>query len=280
MKGLLNKYIPLLIGSGLNTFGFFSPMSAGKKSVELFCTPREGRIIPIYKKYLDTAEITEKIETKSGETAAYIWNANGSKTILLIHGWESNAARWDEMTPYLVSEDMRVVAIDAPGHGLASQPLFNMVEYADYIDYAVSKYQPKYITGHSLGGETLAFYLANYEYKNIEKAILMAAPSDLSDMMKEFGKVLGLSKRSMKNIYTYFHSAFKHEVSFFSTRAFCEKINLPTLVIHDKEDERVNVKDSISYHKILKNSKLILTEGYGHSLQGENIFKDVIAFLR
>lgn len=279
MKNLLKKSIPLLIGSGINALGLFSPMSAGKKSVDLFCTPREGRITPTYKEYLDTAEITENIKIAIGETTAYTWNPSGSKTILLIHGWESNAARWNEMTPYLVAEDMRVVAIDAPGHGLASQKLFSIIDYADFIDYTVSKYNPKYITGHSLGGETLAFYLANYKYENIEKAILMAAPSELSKMMGNFGKVLGLSARSMKNIYQYFSTTFKYDISFFSTREFCKKINLPTLLIHDKEDETVNVEDSISYHKILKNSKLILTEGYGHSLQGKDIFEDVIAFL-
>jgi len=264
----------------LNTLGIFSPMFAGKKSVDLFCTPREGRIIPVYKKYLDTAEITETITTEVGETAAYIWNAKGSKTILLIHGWESNAARWDEVTPYLIEEDMRVVAIDAPGHGLASQQLFNMVDYADFIDCAVSKFKPKYIVGHSLGGATLAFYLANYEYESIEKSILMAAPSELTGMMGDFGQALGLSTRSMKNIYQYFAATFNHEISFFSTREFCKKINFPTLVIHDKEDETVAVEDSISYHKILKNSQLVVTEGYGHALQGEPIFKDIVSFLR
>lgn len=280
MKSILNKYIPLLIGSSINALGLVNPMYAGKKSVDLFCTPREGRIIPIYKEYLDTAEITENIKIASGETPAYIWNASGSKTILLIHGWESNAARWDEMTPYLVAEDMRVVAIDAPGHGLASQKLFNMIDYADFINCAVAKYNPKYIAGHSLGGETLAFYLANYKYENIEKAILMAAPSELSSMMSNFGKVLGLSKRSMKNIYQYFSATFNRDIPFFSTRNFCKNINLPTLLIHDKEDETVSVEDSISYHKILKDSQLILTEGYGHSLQGKTIFADIVAFLR
>jgi len=280
MKSLLNKYIPRIIGATIDTIGMFNPMYAGKKSVDLFCTPREGRIIPIYKAYLDTAEITTRIKTKVGETPAYIWNAKGSKTILLIHGWESNAARWDEMTPYLVAEDMRVVAIDAPGHGAASQRLFNMLDYADFIDISVAKYKPTYIVGHSLGGETLAFYLANYEYDNIEKAILMAAPSELSSMMGEFGKALGLSDKSMKNIYQYFHATFNYDISFFSTRAFCEKIHLPTLLIHDKEDETVAVADSISYHKILKNSELILTEGHGHSLQDEGIFKDIVAFLK
>lgn len=255
-------------------------MSAGKKSVDLFCTPREGRITPVYKEYLDTAEIIETIKTEVGETVVYTWNAKGTETILLIHGWESNAARWNEITPYLIAENIRVVAIDAPGHGLASQKLFNMVDYADFIDCAVSKYKPKYILGHSLGGETLAFYLANYKYKNIEKAILMAAPSELSDMIGSFGKALGLSTRSMRNIHQYFCTTFKYDVSFFSTREFCKRINMPMLLLHDKEDETVAVEDSISYHKILKDSRLVLTKGYGHSLQGEEIFKSIVEFLK
>ena len=83
----------------------------------------------------------------------------------------------------------------------------------------------------------------------------------------------------MKNIYQYFSATFNRDISFFSTREFCKKIHLPTLLIHDTEDETVDVKDSISYHKILKNSQLIVTEGYGHSLQGKDIFKDIVAFL-
>lgn len=43
----------------------------------------------------------------------------------------------------------------------------------------------------------------------------------------------------------------------------------PVLLIHDKEDETVAVEDSISYQKILKDSQLVLTKAYGHSLQGE-----------
>ncbi len=279
MKSILNKSIPLIIGSGLNALSIFSPMSAGKKSVELFCTPREGRITPAYKQYLDTAESTKTLQIEVGKTSVYTWNTSGSKTILLIHGWESNAARWNELTPYLVEKNIRVVAIDAPGHGLASQKLFNMVDYANFIDCAVSEFNPNYIVGHSLGGATLAFYLANYEYENIEKAILMAAPSDLTKMMGNFGEVLGLSTRSMTNIYSYFSSTFDYDISFFSTRKFCKQINLPTLILHDEEDETVAIEDSISYHKILNDSELILTKGYGHSLQSEKTFKDIVSFL-
>ncbi len=75
--------------------------------------------------------------------------------ILLVHGWESNASRWELMIPELRKSGSTVIALDGPAQGLSSGTEFNIPQYARYVDTLIQKFQPQYIIWTFHGGRDL-----------------------------------------------------------------------------------------------------------------------------
>jgi pimeloyl-ACP methyl ester carboxylesterase len=67
----------------------------------------------------------------------------------------------------------------------------------------------------------------------------------------------------------------------FSAYKAAQKIEIPVLVIHDKDDPEVPVKAGIHIHQQLKNGTLYLTEGLGHRkiLGNQNVIKKILEFI-
>ena len=282
MKSIIDKILPKTVGFGLNVLSYVSPTLSGSWSLNLFCTPREGRILSKSREenFLKSCASTHYISTEGKKIKSYIWNETGKKVILLLHGWESNSARWRFLLPDLIKNDFKVVAIDAPAHGNSGYKLFTIPKYADAIDATVNLFQPNHIIGHSLGGSTLCYYLTHYKIPSFEKVILLGVPSRLRYMIGLYNQILGLSARTARTMDRYFEKKYQEKVDYFTNSDFCKKINIPTLVIHDKDDDVAMVEDGILYSQELPDSKLLITEKLGHRLQDPFVFSNIVKFLK
>src|SRR5690606_40658400 len=89
---------------------------AAHTSYTLFSVPRDG-VLKTIPTFLGSSDM-KKLQYKNLDIQTYEWF--GSKeTILLIHGWESNANRWQGVIQYLKKRNYRIIALDAPGQGLS-----------------------------------------------------------------------------------------------------------------------------------------------------------------
>ncbi len=280
MNSFVKKLIPKMIGKSLNLSSYPVPKWTVNQVFKLFGTPRIGRIRPKDKVYLDTCESSGNLTTKFGTIQHYMWNEKGAQTILLLHGWESNAARWQSLTKYLLKENFCVLVIDAPAHGDSSNSEFDMFQYIAAIDKAVQQFKPSMIAGHSLGGASLGFYLSEYNFPSFTKMVFMGSPTELSKMMEAFSNALGLSKRVLRLLDQLFIEKFKITIDSISAAKFVKEVDIPTLIIHDLDDQVIPVENAKEYHKLIRNSKLVITEGYGHRLQHKVVFKEIINFLK
>ena len=132
------KRIIRIIGLSVNFVGFFNSKLAGKIAFYLFAKPRKGKLSVKHKAFLITSK-QEDIENTPHNIPIYIWNKNGIKTILLIHGWESNSARWKPLIKRLINSNYKIIAIDAPAHGQSNYKTFNAILYAAL--YLLSRFQ-------------------------------------------------------------------------------------------------------------------------------------------
>ena len=278
MKSWLENFLPRTVGLGLNLLSYISPTLSGTWSLNLFCKPREGRIKLSDANFLKTCTSTQNILSKGKNIKTYIWNETGKKVILLLHGWESNSARWRFLLPDLIKNDFKVVAIDAPAHGGSGHQLFSILKYADAIDATVNRFRPHHIVGHSLGGSTLCYYLAHYKAPSFEKLILMGVPSRLRQLTSIYYQLLGLSARTAKNMERYFEKKFQVKIDYYTNSEFCKKIKIPTLIINDKDDDLVKVEDGVLYNTTLSDSKLLITEKLGHRLQVTLVYSNIVKF--
>ncbi|MEL6844623.1 MAG: alpha/beta hydrolase, partial [Bacteroidota bacterium] len=162
MKTSIQKIVPRAIGGTLHAVNTIAPELVGRTCIRLFCTPREGRLDADDEAFLSGAAQRGQLLHPTGPIPYYVWNPAATQSILLLHGWESNAARWQRLLPYLLEADLRVIAIDAPAHGASEQRLFDMKRYADFLHSTMLHFKPDFLLGHSVGGATAVYYSTHY----------------------------------------------------------------------------------------------------------------------
>ena len=278
MKKTLYFLFTKSIGLYINFLSFVSPDKATQLAYSLFSEPRDGRLTKakLPKILRETESRTFKHNNEYFQT--YTWKGNDT-VILLVHGWESNASRWKKMLPYLKESGSTIIAIDGPAHGLSSGKEFNIPQYATFIDIVVKEFKPQYLIGHSLGGKTCLYYQSKYQNDSIEKMVILGAPSDFKIILNNYIKMLSLNSTISKGLETHYLDHFKLQLEHFSGKTFASKIKTKGLIAHDTEDTVVLFEEGKKIASTWKDSIFIETNGLGHSLHGDELYKKVSEFL-
>ncbi|WP_019039002.1 alpha/beta fold hydrolase [Psychroflexus tropicus] len=276
-KKLVQKYAPRVIGFRLNSIFLIQPEKAIRKAYRLFSSPRKGKVKPEQETFLNKAKTTS-IEHNSKKIQTYHWKGDG-KTVVLIHGWDSNSFRWKELIEDLQKEDFNIIAFDAPAHGYSDGQLLNVPLYSKCLDRILKLYRPDFLVGHSVGAMTVIYnqYLKHSTF--LEKIVLLGAPSEMSRIMKDYKQILRLSDKFMNALEEFFKEKFGYNFNEFSIAEFSKTIQHKALIVHDQYDKIAPAEEAKAIHKHLKNSTLKLTEGAGHSLNKSEIRNDIIEFL-
>jgi len=277
MKKISIAVLSFLFGRYFNFLAIFSKKRAAKQAFYLFCTPRKGKIAVSQKEFLATAK-SNTVTIENHIIQVYEWWGTGA-TVLLVHGWESNSWRWHKLIQTLQQKKHRIIAFDAPAHGGSEGPIFNVPLYASCIDFMSSKYRPKHIIGHSIGGMSLLYHQYKFSDNSIEKLVTIAAPSELSIFMEQYQRMLRLSNTVMEALDSYFRNHFGFHIEEFKTFLFVRSLSKPGLILHDKEDKIAHISASQKVHKNWDNSTFIMTKGLGHSMHQDQVNSKILAFL-
>lgn len=277
MKEKLKAYIPKLMGFSLNTSGRLFPNWAAEKAVKIFSTPRKGRIREKDLPFLE-GSIQLKLKYQDIDIQTYMWEGEGP-TVLFVHGWESNSARWRNFIKKFRRKKCRVIAVDAPAHGQSGSEVFNAILYAHCLEVVCKHYQPDMIVGHSVGGVSSIFLLSQIATVSVKKLVVMAAPSELPQIFGSFYRILGLKRHVAKGLEDKFEDKYKFKVADFSLQSFVKTLTIPGLVIHDEDDVVAPYIDGVNITKNWKGARLFTTKGLGHSLNSEAVTNEVCHFL-
>ncbi len=273
----MNKFIPKIIGSYLNVLSYVSADYAANKALHLFSTPRKGFIKDKHQEFLNTA-VKEVLYYDDLPIATYHWEGD-KQTILLVHGWESNSARWKKKIKHFISEGFNVIALDAPAHGASGSKVFNALLYSEFINVVVTKHNPEILIGHSVGGMASVFFLQKYQNQNIDKIVLLGAPSEFKDVLKRYIEMLGYNKKIENQLKTVIFDRFGAHPEHFSTAKFVKDISTKSLIIHDTKDPIIPYSDAEMIIKSYANASLISTTGLGHSLNDKSVTKNILDFI-
>lgn len=265
MKQLIIK----IVGNYYNAISYISQDYAAKKALKLFTTPRKGRINEKQAEFLESA-FKEELYYKGISIMTYRWL--GTKgTILLAHGWESNAARWKKIILQFNKLGYKIIALDAPAHGRSGGKEFNALLYSEFIAMVANRFRPEVIIGHSVGGMSAVFFQHKYRLDSIEKLILLGAPSEFKDVFARYTNMLGYNQRIIKRLDGIIIERFGRPSTSFSTSDLMKEIEQKSLIIHDKKDRIIPYEDALKIHERAINAKLITTEGLGHSLKNQEV---------
>lgn len=278
MNKTLYLFYTKIIGFYINLLSYISPKSAIKIACSLFGEPRKGRLsIEKIPDFLEKSEI-ETFTFKGQRFKSYIWKGNET-VVLLVHGWESNGLRWQKILTHLQETGSTIIAIDGPAHGLSSGTTFDIPKYAAFINVVAQKYNPHYLIGHSLGGKTCLFYQYFYKSKSIKKIVTLGAPSDFKVILENYVNLLSLNSRIVKGLELQYRKIFRSSLNFFSASYFASKIECKGLIVHDTFDSTVNIAEAKKIANAWKDSVFIETEGFGHSLHDDDLYKKIVTFL-
>jgi len=238
MKNLTDFLLVKSIGLYINLLSFVFPKKASQLAYAFFSEPRTGKLSKNNLPKILQESQTETFQYKEHHFQTYTWKGNET-VILLVHGWESNASRWENLLPYLKKSGSTIVAIDAPAHGLSSGKEFSIPMYAEFIHVVVEKFQPQYLIGHSIGGNTCLYYQSVYQSALVEKMVILGAPSDFKILLQNYITLLSLNSKISEALEAHYLNHFKLELEHFSGKLFAEKLDVKGLVAHDVDDNVV-----------------------------------------
>lgn len=266
------------VGNLINSLSVIAPKYASKKAIQLFATPRKGRYTEAQKALLDSA-FFEVLDVKNHNIATYRWPGK-NKTILLVHGWESNASRWSYLLDDLQAQDYNIIALDAPGHGRSSGKQFTAILYAEFINYVVKKHQPEIIIGHSVGGMATIYSLHHYDLPSVSKIVTLGSPAHYEGVFNRYISLLGYNKIVANGINTIVVERYDKPVDYFNTAQYTSTFKtIEGLIIHDRNDQIIPFEDGELYAQKFKNSDFIPTSGLGHGLRDAKLTSKIINFI-
>ena len=266
------------IGLYINLLSYVFPRKASQIAYAFFSEPRDGKLSKSKLPQILQEAQTETFQQEGHSFQTYTWKGNGT-VILLVHGWESNASRWENLLPYLKKSGSTIIAIDGPAHGLSSGKEFNIPQYAEFIHIAVEKFKPEYLIGHSIGGKTCLYYQSVYQNDALKKMVILGSPSDFNIILNNYITLLSLNSKISKALEDHYLDTFKLKLDLFSGKLFASKIKTKGLIAHDIDDTVVLFEEGKKIAGAWENARFIETTGLGHSMHDQDLYQEIYDFL-
>jgi pimeloyl-ACP methyl ester carboxylesterase len=266
------------VGLYINFLSFLVPEKATQLAYTLFSEPRDGKLSKDKLPAILQETEKETYHHKESHFQTYTWKGNDT-IVLLAHGWESNASRWENILPYLRKSGSTIIAIDAPAHGLSGGKEFNIPQYAEFIDVIVQKFKPQYLIGHSLGAKTCLYYQSNYQDNSIEKTVVLGSPSDFKIILNNYIEMLSLNSIISGGLEAHYLKNFNLKLENFSGQLFAADIKTKGLIAHDTDDTVVLFEEGKKIASTWEDAVFIETSGLGHSMHSDELYKKISQFL-
>lgn len=249
IKGKVSQAISLRLGTYHAMKLFRTPFK--------FKTPK--RELPMISKSRKEMLFIQEIEK---EIMVY-HNGNSDKKVLLIHGWSGRGTQLFKIADLLLENGYSTISFDAPAHGHSSGTETMMNEFVTCIKVLSEKYGPfEFGIGHSLGG--MALLNAIKLTVPFQKAICIGSGNSIFDIMKDFIEKLEMKPVIAQMMKTYYDKKFGVDLEEFSSYQVAKNVEIPTLLIHDTDDEDVPIQCAYKIIENLKNGELMITNGLGH----------------
>lgn len=272
--------IPKTISITAKVLEVISSKLAMKFAIKLFTTPLKHKI-PKREIEMNKNSIQEKLilQTIDKEIIVYKYGT-GTKRVLLVHGWSGRGTQLVKIADEFVKFGYQTISFDAPAHGKASGKTSNMTEFIAGILELEKQFGPfEFAVGHSLGGMSILNSIK--EGLKVKKAVIIGSGDIVEDIMDDFVEKLGMNIAISKKMKANLEKQIDKTMDSFSAYIVAREIDIPVLVIHDKDDDDVPVKAGHHIKENLKNGELFLTEGLGHRkiLGDAKVIKKIIEFL-
>ena len=235
----------------------------------LFTTPRR-----LPEKAWEAAALADArrfaVPGPAGALAAYEWNATGTRTVLLVHGWEHRASFWGVLVRELVAAGYRVVAFDAPAHGASAGHRLTLPAYVRAVQAVADTLGPVHaVVAHSLGGATVVGGPVHFNAETtagLPRLALLAVPASTPAVARRFAELLGLPPAVMGRLNRYIREQHGRDAESFSlTQAGPLFPAEQVLLLHDEDDESIPFAEARELAAAWPALHFEATAGLGHN---------------
>ncbi len=282
-KTTINKkvfQIPKTILLSGKVLQFVSPYLAMRFAFKLFMTPykfkRPRREQNMYKsankEMILVSDLNKKIQTyKLGST---------DRRVLLIHGWAGRGTQLFKIAEVLQEQGYSVISFDATAHGDSEGKTSAMTEFIPSILAIESHFgQFEYAIGHSLGA--MALLNAVKQGFKARKIVLIGVADSINKITHQFVRRLGLKLKVAKLLKKHLDQTLGYDSEVLSASVAAKKVKIPSLVIHDENDEDVPLNWAKNVSDNLEKGEWLLTKNLGHRriLYDANVINHILEFM-
>ena len=250
-------------------------------AAKLFTTPIKHKI-PKREFQMDKESVQETVLIPSINKKIIVYHYGKSdKKILLVHGWSGRGTQLVKIADELLHLGYSTISFDAPAHGKSKGNSSIMIEFIASILELEKQFGPfEYAIGHSLGG--MSILNAIREHLKVKKAIIIGSGDVIQDIIDDFIKKLRLTPVIGLKLKDYFEKKYGEKMDYYSASNAAKKVLTPILIIHDENDEEVNVSAAYHISENLKNSELMITKNLGHRkiLGNTEVIKRIVEYLK
>jgi len=204
------------------------------------------------------------------------WRIPGAKsntTIIMIHGWGSNA---EEMMPLALpfhNAKINLLLIDSRNHGQSDRDNHSSLpRFAEDLGMSIEwlkKNHPKtsqkiVLLGHSVGAGAVLFTASKRQ--DVDAVISISAFAHPKWMMQRFFKTVHIPSLLISPILHYIEWLIGHRYEDIAPINTINLINCPILLIHGKADKTVPIEDALAIKEGCKSThvKFLIVEDADH----------------
>lgn len=273
------------------------PARAGDLAFRRFCTPKlsERRsadhdvLVARARFHLRNAEwIT--VETTEGVMQAYVFEPDAGATmktsVLVAHGWTSEASFMAVFAEQLRRAGFRVVLFDQPAHGKSAREHASLMDCSRALLGVAETLGPiRYVVAHSMG--CLASLLAGeggppmpraYPF---ERYVLVSGPNKFAGITLEYGETLGLSRAAQRHYERMLERIAHRRIVDFTGSRLLAAAGRPALIIHARDDYEVGFHNAEEIAAAYPKAELLAVDGLGHRniLFAPPVIRAAVAYL-
>ena len=252
---------------------------AGEAAYNHFCTPHlssyrsadHGLLVNRARGHLDKCEEFRVATKAAGTIHAYVMTPSEppKASVLLVHGWTSEASFMSAIADFLCRRNYRVVMLDLPAHGKNEGEHANLIECGHAVREVAEALGPiKFAVAHSMGG--LPTVVAGggrvpmpHAYP-FEAFALIAYPNLFSEITRKYGKEHGLTPPVRRNMEIRLEQLAQRHIDEFTGAKLLNEAGKPALLIHAKDDPDVEYHNALEVAEQCPLATLETHEGLGH----------------
>ncbi|MFM1813330.1 MAG: hypothetical protein RLZ98_25 [Pseudomonadota bacterium] len=255
------------------------PYAAADAAFRLFCEPAKserrsadhGTLCQRARYHLRNAE-WRRLETAGGSIQTYTFLPDTPAprgTVLLVHGWTSEASFMTAMVEPLRRSGFRVCLFDFPAHGLSSGRRVNLADCARALLWICEALHPiDAIVAHSFGG-VVALWVGEGgpplpRRYTVSKYVLISCPNRFTEVTREFARHHGLAEPARRAYEHRLERVGHRPLDTFTAANLLAANGRPALLIHARDDTEVPISNAREIAAAVKGTELVEFDGLGH----------------